>query len=77
MNQSFDEKDKSKKEFEMSAIPKQSNLKKISTNDQLKNGILPIKKTIMLHFHQLFMLKIAKLNPKNLLFLTIIKLFLS
>jgi hypothetical protein len=77
MNQSFDDKDKSKKEFEMSAIPKQSNLKKISTNDQLKNGILPIKKKIMLHFHQLLMLKTVKSNSKTLFPLTIIKLFLS
>lgn len=36
MNQSIDEK--SKKEVELSPIPKQSNLKKTSTNDTIIKG---------------------------------------
>ena len=40
MNQSIDEKDKSKREIELSPVQKQSNLKKISTNDTfIRNGI--------------------------------------
>lgn len=77
MNQSFDEKDKTKKEFEMSAIPKHSNLKKISTNDQIKNGILLVKKIIMLASHHPLMLKIVKSSLKIHLYLIIIKQFLS